>query len=231
MAYADQKAGSGRIVALIIVGILHVVIGYAFISGLAYKYVKKVTEDTETFVVEEPPPPPEEIPPPPPPPEQPQPQSPPPVVTPPPIVRTQAPPPVVIQSVTTPPPTYNPVPIAAPPAPPAPVAPPAPPAPVISKAAGIKGNPGSWVTDADYPASALNAEEEGVSGLTFEVNAAGRIENCRVSSSSGSSTLDRTACRLVTSRGRYTPALDAAGRPTFGGTKTLRFTWKLPADR
>ncbi|WP_430634687.1 hypothetical protein [Sphingomonas hankookensis] len=64
MAYADQKAGSGRIVALIIVGILHVVIGYAFISGLAYKYVKKVTEDTETFDVEEPPPPPEEIPPP-----------------------------------------------------------------------------------------------------------------------------------------------------------------------
>ncbi len=230
MAYADQKAGNGRIVALIIVAILHVAIGYAFITGLAYKYVKNVVEDTETFDVVEPPPPPEEIPPPPPPPEQPQPQSPPPVVTPPPIVRTQAPPPVVIQSVTTPPTTYNPIPTAGPPAPPAPAAPPAPPAPVISKAAAVRGNPGSWVTNDDYPAAALNSQDQGVSGITFEVNASGRIENCRVSSSSGSALLDRTACRLVTQRGRYSPALNAAGQPVPGGTKTLRFTWRLPED-
>lgn len=230
MAYADQKAGSGRIVALIIVGILHVVIGYAFISGLAYKYVKKVTEDTETFDVEEPPPPPEEIPPPPPPPEQPQPQSPPPVVTPPPIVRTQAPPPVVIQSVTTPPPAYNPIPTAGPPAPPAPVAPPAPPAPVVSKAAGAKGDPAQWITNDDYPPSALNSGDEGVTGIAWDINAQGRVENCRVTSSSGSAALDRAACSAITRRGRYSPALDQSGN-AIRSSSSRRVRWQLPADR
>ena len=67
MAYADQKAGPGRIVAIAVVALLHVLIGYAFISGLAYKYVKKQVEDLDTFDIVEPPPPPEEVPPPPPP--------------------------------------------------------------------------------------------------------------------------------------------------------------------
>ena len=93
MAYADQKAGPGRIVAIAVVALLHVLIGYAFISGLAYKYVKKQVEDLDTFDIVEPPPPPEEVPPPPPPPPDQTPQSPPPVVTPPPIVRVQTPPP------------------------------------------------------------------------------------------------------------------------------------------
>ena len=220
MAYADQKMSGGKVVAIIIVALIHAVIGYAFVTGLAYKYVKKAAEKMDVFDVEQPPPPPPEEPPPPPPPDQPLP--PPPVVSPPPIVAN--PHPVVqMQTVTTPPPAAPMVPIAAPPAPPAP-----PPAPAISKAAGVKGNPGSWVTNDAYPPSSVRDQEQGISGLTFEVNAQGRIENCRVSSSSGSATLDRTACSLVTRRGRYSPALNAAGQPVPGGTKTLRFTWKLP---
>lgn len=221
MAYADQKMSSNRIVALVIVALIHAALGYAFVTGLAFQYVKQASEKLNTFDVEEPPPPPEEVPPPPPPPDQPM--QPPPVVAPPPLVQvqSQAPP---IQTVTTIPPTAPPVPIAAPPAPPPP-APPPPPA--VSKAAAVKGNPASWVTNADYPPSAQRAEEQGVSGVTFDIDAAGRIQNCRISSSSGSKTLDDTACRLVTRRGRYSPALDAAGNPIPGGTKTLRFTWKL----
>ncbi len=233
MAYADQKMSAARVWALVIVALLHVFIGYAFISGLAYKYVKQVTEDTETFDVEEPPPPPEEIPPPPPPPEDaaPPPPASPPLVTPPPqvVVPVQTPP---MQTTTTIPPRIDFSTVASPrPEPvgrpePAPVPPP----PTISKAAAARGNPGEWVTADDYPASALRAEEQGVSGITFDINAAGRIENCRVSSSSGSSALDRAACSLVTRRGRYSPALNAAGQPVPGGSKTLRFTWRLPED-
>ena len=85
MAYADQKMSSGRITAIIIVALLHALLGYAFITGLAYNVVKQVAEDLKTFDVEEEPPPPEEEPPPPPPD---QPMEPPPVVSPPPIVRT-----------------------------------------------------------------------------------------------------------------------------------------------
>ncbi|WCT72557.1 TonB family protein [Sphingomonas naphthae] len=220
MAYVDQPAMSTRkIVSISLVVLLHALIGYAFITGLAMSVVKKVAKDLSVVdVVEEPPPPVE--PPPPPPPEQKI--EPPPLVSPPPIVsppQIQAP---VIQTVpVAPPPVITPT---------APVAPPPPPAPTISKAAAAKGNPGSWVTQDDYPSSSIRNEEQGTTGLTFDVNSQGRIENCRITTSSGSPTLDNAACSLVTRRGRYSPALDAAGNPTGGGTKTLRFTWQLPKD-
>src|SRR3546814_9804816 len=86
MAYADRNASGSRVVALVIVGLLHVALGYAFVTGLAYQYVKKVSEKLNTFDVEPPPPPPPDEPPPPPPPDQPI--TPPPVLSPPPTVRT-----------------------------------------------------------------------------------------------------------------------------------------------
>ncbi len=219
MAYAEQTMSTRKVVSLGAVVLLHVALGYAFISGLAMDVVKAVTTDTNVFdVAEEPPPPPDE--PPPPPPETPKTVEPPPVVTPPPIVQTQTIAPPVIRTVpVAPPPVITPT---------APPAPPPPPAPVISKAAGAKGNPGSWVTTDDYPPSAIRDGVQGKSTLTFDIDSAGRVQNCRVSASSGSSLLDETACRLVTRRGRYTPALDQNGAPTAGGSKTLTFTWRLP---
>src|SRR5215218_314980 len=86
MSYANRKQmSSNRTAAIIIVALIHIALGYALVTGLAYNVIKKAAEDLKTFDVEdEPPPPPEEPPPPPedntPPPPQ--------VVTPPPIVRT-----------------------------------------------------------------------------------------------------------------------------------------------
>jgi protein TonB len=85
MAYSDQKMSGGKIGALVIVALIHVALGYAFVTGLATNFVKKQVEKLNTFDVEEPPPPPPEEPPPPPPD---VPMTPPPVVSPPPIVRT-----------------------------------------------------------------------------------------------------------------------------------------------
>lgn len=218
MAYADRNMSGNRVVALIIVALLHAVLGYAFVTGLAYQYIKKAQENLQTFEVEEPPPPPEEVPPPPPPPDQPM--QPPPVVTPPPIVQTMAPP-VVIQSVPTPPPAYTPP----PPAPPAPPAPPPP--PTVNKAAGAKGNPADWITNDDYPAASIRAEEEGTTAITWTINTQGRVENCRVTASSGSAALDRAACAALTRRGRYSPALDQAGNP-IASTQSRRVVWRLP---
>ena len=57
MSYADQKMSSGRMTAIVIVALLHALLGYAFVTGLAYNVVKKVSEDLKTFdVTEEPPP-------------------------------------------------------------------------------------------------------------------------------------------------------------------------------
>ena len=64
MSYVDQGMSTGRIWSIIIVAILHILLGYAFVTGLAYSFVKGVQEDLKTFDVEEPPPPEEEPPPP-----------------------------------------------------------------------------------------------------------------------------------------------------------------------
>ena len=86
MSYANRKQmSSNRTAAIIIVALIHIALGYALVTGLAYNVIKKAAEDLKTFDVEDEPPPPEE---PPPPPEQTEVPPPPQVVAPPPIVRT-----------------------------------------------------------------------------------------------------------------------------------------------
>lgn len=225
MAYADRNDSGPRWVAIGIVALIHVVIGYAFVTGLAYQYVKKVSEKLNTFdVAPPPPPPPPDEPPPPPPPDQPL--TPPPVVSPPPIVQNPNPPQVQIQTVQTPPPAIVFTPKAAPPAPPAP---PAPAAPRISQAAGARGNPREWVSQDDYPASALRAEAQGTTAIAWTINAQGKVENCRVTSSSGNRDLDDAACRAISRRGKYTPAKDQDGNPIASSDKR-NVVWRLPEE-
>ncbi|MFS0737640.1 TonB family protein [Sphingomonas sp. 1P06PA] len=218
MAYADQAPISTRkIVAIALVALLHALLGYAFITGLAFNVVKKVAADLKTFDVVEEPPPPEELPPPPPPD---QPVEPPPMVAPPPIVQApvvMAPP---IQTVRVAPP-----PVITPTAPPAPPPPPAPPR--ISQAAGARGNPAQWVTSDDYPPSSIRNEEAGTVAVAWDINEAGRIENCRVTSSSGHPALDEATCRLLIRRGRYTPAKDENGNP-IRSSSSRRVRWEIP---
>ena len=44
MAYADQQMSGNRIIAIIIVALIHIALGYALVTGLAYSAVKKVVE-------------------------------------------------------------------------------------------------------------------------------------------------------------------------------------------
>jgi periplasmic protein TonB len=67
MAYADQQGMSnGRLVSIALVILLHVFLGYAFVTGLAFEAVKKVTEKLNVVDVQDEKPPEEEPPPPPP---------------------------------------------------------------------------------------------------------------------------------------------------------------------
>jgi protein TonB len=219
MAYADNRMSRSRLTAIVIVAILHALLGYAFVTGLAYNVVKKVAADLKTFNVEEEPPPPEEKPPPPPPD---QPQQPPPVVTPPPIVRTNTMPPPIVATNIAPPPQMT---VTAPPAPPTPPPPPPPPPPPRKvEPARAKANLPSLFSDEDYPAC-----ESGATGFRLEIGTNGRVTNCTVTSSSGSSALDSTTCRLLRSRARFTPARDNTGSPTTD-TYSSRIVWRLPAD-
>ena len=66
MAYADEGMSRNRMIALGLVALLHIFLGYAFITGLALKAVKAIVQPLETVNVKEEAPPPEEPPPPPP---------------------------------------------------------------------------------------------------------------------------------------------------------------------
>ncbi|MFW2851880.1 energy transducer TonB [Sphingomonas sp. TX0543] len=215
MAYADQKMSGSKVVAIVIVAAIHLALGYAFVTGLAYQYVKKVSEKLNTFDVEEPPPPPPDEPPPPPPDVK---MTPPPVVAPPPIVQTTTVAPTIV-SVPNPPP---PQPIAVP-APPAP--PPAPPR--VSQAAVAKGNPGQYFGSDNYPPSALRAGEQGRVVAALTIGTDGRVAECEVTASSGSAALDQATCRIAKSRVRYTPAKDENGQPIASKT-SLPVKWVIP---
>ena len=224
MAYTDQKMSGGKVTAIVIVVLIHVALGYAFITGLAYQYIKKTTEKLNTFDVAPPPPPPPDVPPPPPPPNQPN-LPPPPttVVSPPPIV----PPTATFTMQTTPViPPSQPV---APPAPPAPPNPPAPPVRVVSQAAVAKGNPGQYFGPDAYPPAAQRAEAQGRVVAKLTIGTDGRVTECTVTSSSGNSDLDNTTCRIAKQKVRYTPAKDESGA-AIASTTTLPVRWVLPRD-
>jgi protein TonB len=206
--------GAGRITSIVIVAVLHALLGYALVTGMAYKVIKKAAEDLKTFDVNEEPPPPEEKPPPPK-----QEVQPPPVVAPPPLVRINTAPPPIVSVPIAPPPVITPT---------APPAPPAPPAPKIEPARA-KANLASYVSDADYPDSALRNEESGTTGFRLDVGPNGRVTNCTVTASSGSASLDSATCRIMRARARFTPAHDSSGAPVSDAV-SARIKWVLPSD-
>lgn len=90
------------------------------------------------------------------------------------------------------------------------------------------GNPGDWVTTDDYPTEALMDNVSGITGFEVAIDKSGQVANCVVIVSSGSDSLDRATCNLVTLRARFQPAKDARGRPTTGAYRN-RVRWVLPA--
>ncbi|MCM8556454.1 energy transducer TonB [Sphingomicrobium sediminis] len=224
MAYASKREmSSNKTGPLIVVALLHIVLGYALVSGLAIRVVESVREDISTFdVEEEPPPPPEE--PPPPPPEQPQTQVPPPVVAPPPIVRTNTTPPPIASQPTAPPPSVTPT---APTAPPAPPAPPPPPPPPRIEPAAPRGDVRTLFSDSDYPRRALRNGEEGTARARLTIGTNGRVSGCTITQSTGSSQLDRATCDVLERRARFQAATDSTGATVQGTYDTPPITWRI----
>jgi protein TonB len=210
-----------KITALIIVAILHVIVGYALVTGLAYEAIKKVKEVTAAVNIEEEKPP--EEPPPPPPEEKPLP--PPPIDLPPPPKGLELPP-QNNQQAPQPPPPPGPPP---PPPPPPPPAPPPPPPKFPPKAASPKGNPGNWATTNDYPSRALREERAGTTGFRVTVGTDGKVIDCSVTRSSGSPDLDEATCSNVRRRARFNPATDGNGQPTTG-VYSSSVRWVIPKD-
>jgi len=219
MAYADQQMSGNKIIALIIVALIHIALVYALVTGLAYEGARNVIKKLTTVDIKEPEKPKE---PPPPPPKQEA--APPPPVAPPVRINVAVNTPQ-IETVQVAPPPAPIVPVIAPPAPV--IAPPAPKVP--AKAAQPKGRPGDWVTTNDYPSRALREEREGTTGFRLSVGPDGRVTNCEVTSSSGSPDLDQATCDNLRRRARFTPASDSDGQP-MAGSYSSRTRWVIPKD-
>ena len=219
MAYADQQMSGNKIATLIIVALLHIVLIYALVTGLAYSAFKNIKEVTTAVKIDPDKPPP---PPPPPPPKTDIPP-PPPIVAPPPAISFNTPAPA-IQTVSAPPAFVAPPVAVVIPAPPAP-----PPPHFTAKAAVPKGRPGDWASDNDYPSRALQLSQEGTTGFHLSLGSDGKVTSCEITKSSGSPELDKTTCDLMRRRARFTPAMDGDGNPATGNySSSVR--WQIPKD-
>lgn len=224
MDYAEAQRNPGKHpIGLGVVIVLHLLVGWALVSGLARKVVEVAIKPVETKLIEEikppPPPPPENLPPPP------KNLPPPPSYVPPPEVNVNPPPQQAptITTTTVAPPPQAPVAIA-------PAAAPAPPAPPRVAARPAIANASSCApTREDYPAAAIRAEATGTTKVRFNIDESGKLVKVDLVRSAGSSrehrALDKVAIEKL-SECSFKPGLDENGRPT-GGTFEVEYVWKL----
>jgi periplasmic protein TonB len=214
MAYADQGMSKNRMIALGLVALLHIFLGYAFITGLALKAVKAIVNPLETVNVKEEAPPPDEPPPPPPKDIEIPPFVPPPEVS----VQSEAAPTITVQQQVqqVAPPTFT---------PPAPKAEPAlaPPTPATPKGRG------NTIGEDDYPDASRRAEETGVARISFTVDATGKVSACEVTKTSGFPRLDDATCKIVMRRWRFNPAT-RDGQPV-AESRAQSVRWQLSEAR
>jgi protein TonB len=213
MDYAQQQRNPAKhLLGLIFVAVLHVVLIYALVTGLARKVVEVIKQPIETKIVEEakPPPPPEAPPPPPP-----KLAAPPPPFIPPPEVQIAVTPPpqATITAVTTTPP---PAPVAITPAPPPVAHTPVRMAPVIDAAHSCPKPP--------YPMATRRNEETGTVTLKFLIGVDGQVLKSEVESTSGHARLDEAAKNAL-SQCRFKPG-SIDGKPEQSWAK-LQYVWKL----
>lgn len=143
----------------------------------------------------------------------------------PPIVRMPAPPtPVTLQPL----PPVRQVVVYDPPELPAPRVELAPPAKTRKiEPARARANLASYVSDEDYPNSAVRNEEQGTTRFRLGVGPDGRVSECTVTVTSGSPALDSATCRLMKQRARFTPARDDNGKATTDSVASA-IRWVLP---
>ena len=105
---------------------------------------------------------------------------------------------------------------------------PIPPAPV-PPAVRARANLVALFSTDDYPHQAIRNEEQGTVQFRITIAPDGHVSDCRVISTSGSASLDRASCAIVSERARFEPARDANGRRV-ADTMTSRVRWELPEE-
>jgi protein TonB len=192
--YAQQQRSWGKhLPSIALVVLLHIILGYALVSGLARRVVEVIKQPIETKIIEEIKKPPPDVPPPPPPPKL---QAPPPPFVPPPEIQIATPPPPVAPPITvqssTPPPPQAFVPQA-----------PAPPAPPVQASPVRKEFKAAYRVEPSFPPQAIR---QGISGRVIawvHVAPAGNVTQVEVKQSSNR-LFDREVIRAL-SQWKFNP--------------------------
>jgi TonB family protein len=102
--------------------------------------------------------------------------------------------------------------------------------PVLRGGAGVMpaGDPAAWISNADYPVAAKEAQQSGVVGFVLTVDGDGSVSDCTITQSSGSKLLDATTCKLMTRRARFVAARNSDNEPA-AARWASRISWTLPA--
>ena len=79
----------------------------------------------------------------------------------------------------------------------------------------------------DYPAEALQKNEQGTVQAELTIDPDGRVTACKVVRSSNSTALDTATCNIMMRRAKFTPARDANGNPTVDTYLTPPVTWRI----
>jgi TonB family protein len=82
------------------------------------------------------------------------------------------------------------------------------------------------ISDYDYPSAALRADLQGVVIARLAVGIDGRVADCVVVRSSGSVSLDGRTCQQFREEARFSPAIDADGRPVAAG-RIIRVMYRI----
>ncbi|MEO1222275.1 MAG: TonB family protein [Pseudomonadota bacterium] len=94
-------------------------------------------------------------------------------------------------------------------------------------AATPRGDPGNWITTADYKTSWIRRDFAGTARFTLQVDALGRVGGCTITGSTGHEALDRATCRLLEARAIFNPAKGSDGNAV-AGTYSSSVNWSIP---
>lgn len=83
----------------------------------------------------------------------------------------------------------------------------------LTRAPAPKGNPGKWVSSADYPSDAIRKGAQGVIPFRLIIGDDGVPTDCRLQRPTEPAEFNDVVCRILMKRARFEPALDAAGKP------------------
>lgn len=75
-------------------------------------------------------------------------------------------------------------------------------------------NPETWLRTDDYPSAQLQKGGSGLVQFRLDVDEAGSTVGCRILNTTGAPEFAATTCKNLSRRARFSPAIDAAGKPT-----------------